>query len=142
MKIKKVILESIIRQELKKVLKEANNPFQSLYETLLEDLDSALNIFAIVRELRQKNLIINEDATRFAAKMKVTILREVAKGIKKAQIRPSEIVIEAGEYTAENVYPKRMSGEEKVYDAVLGKLTETTEKYYNLEKNLVGHDEY
>jgi hypothetical protein len=141
MKITKVMLESMVRQELKKVLKEAQIPphvkdprgsgkiylksdVDSLYAGLVEDVKMSINIqqYSAGR------------AKGYASALKRGILQQVAEGVAKASVPPSDILMEAGEFVAEHYYPAVMTNQEQIYDDVLGQLAELSEKYNQMEQ--------
>ena len=142
MKITKVMLESMVRQELKKVLKEAeipphvrsrydsgklylNTDLAPLYAGLVQDVASSLNIDDLSGSVNGK---------RYAAAMKNEILKQIALHVKEAKLPPSDILNEAGEYVAEFMYPKVMTSQEQIYDTILGRMNDITEKYDELER--------
>jgi len=150
MKITKVMLENMVRQELKKVLKEAqipphrrslydseklylNSDLEPLYEGLFQDVSTSLNVFSILRKLRSSGLEITEESQMFAAKIRNTILRNVKRGIEEATLLPSEIITQAGEEAAEDAYPNEYTNQDDIYNEVLGRLNDITDKYMKLE---------
>jgi hypothetical protein len=140
MKITKVMLEGMVRQELKKVLKEAeipphvkdprgsgalylNSDLAPLYAGLVKDVQMSINIekYSAGR------------AKGYASALKRGILQQVAEGVTQASLPPSDILMQAGEHVAEHYYPAVMTMQEQIYDDVLGQLTAVTEKYSKLE---------